>query len=203
MPHFKITADFSQFGTASAIIEVADHAEAMQKAREMGLADFTEAEPSDGTIGDLIEAEACDAPAMVASNPDDDILKMIGWIDSFDKECEDAQYTNTENVWTLFNDIRNTLKRIAATPERITVPRIIIVMDGGLIQHVLADTPDLDIGVIDYDHQGSWKEPVDIPQADTSTSKGLAGIEPHEVDRQAVDTLWPIIEKGCEERSDG
>lgn len=197
MPHFKITADYSQFGTASAIIEAADHAEAMQKAREMGLADFTEAEPSDGTIGDLIEAEACDAQA-AAPAPENDFTMMVGWIDSFNQECHEKQYTDTDDALQLLRDLRSHMLHMATK-----LPRIIIVMDGGLIQHALADTPDLDIGVIDYDHQGSWKEPVDIPQADTSTSKGLVWIESHSVDRQAVATLWPIIEKGCEERSDG
>ena len=201
MPHFKITADFSQFGTASAIIEAADHAEAMQKAREMGLADFTEAEPSDGTIGDLIEAEACDAPAVAENTGDYPILtkaEMAEAIERFSKDCDEAQHTDTDAAWSLLNLLLANLRQLSAL-----VPRIIIVMDGGLIQHVLADSPDLDIGVIDYDHQGSWKEPVDIPQADTSTSKGLVWIESHSVDRQAVATLWPIIEKGCEERSDG
>ena len=201
MLYFKITADFSQFGTASAIIEAADHAEAMQKAREMGLADFTEAEPSDGTIGDLVEAEACDAPAVAENTGDYPILtkaEMAEAIERFSKDCDEAQYTDTDAAWSLLNLLLANLRQLSAL-----IPRIIIVMDGGLIQHALADTPDLDIGVIDYDHQGSWKEPVDIPQADTSTSKGLVWIESHSVDRQAVATLWPIIEKGCEERSDG
>jgi hypothetical protein len=46
-------------------------------------------------------------------------------------------------------------------------PKIVIVMDGGIIQHILADTKNVEIALIDYDIEGMEEEKLtDIPQTE-------------------------------------
>jgi hypothetical protein len=80
--------------------------------------------------------------------------------------------------------------------------RVVITMEGGLIQHIMADTEDVKVMVIDYDTEGvdAWrlKEYDDSP---VYTCEGVDDINPDlidEIDR----TLFKEIQEEPKDRWD-
>lgn len=72
-------------------------------------------------------------------------------------------------------------------------PRIVICVEGGLIQDILADSP-VEAYVIDYDTDGSSsKELTVIPQGDGDESEAHARGEAVELDKERVDELIAAI----------
>ncbi len=80
--------------------------------------------------------------------------------------------------------------------------RVVITMEGGLIQHVMADTEDVKVMVIDYDTEGveAWrlKEYDDSP---VYTWEGVDDINPDLVDE--IDrTLFKEVQEEPKDRWD-
>ena len=85
--------------------------------------------------------------------------------------------------------------------------KIIIVMDGGLVQEVLSDHPGVDVAIIDYDYgtDADAGDILSIPQR-IHTSDGDSGLpltekahayfEGREVDAGRVGILWAVIQAG-------
>lgn len=76
-------------------------------------------------------------------------------------------------------------------------PRIVIVMDGGLIQQILADT-DVEIATIDYDVEGTEDERLTaIPQQGGGVEAAYCWTQdaPDEIDKERVDELFAVIDR--------
>jgi hypothetical protein len=77
--------------------------------------------------------------------------------------------------------------------------RIVIVMDGGLIQHILGNTADVEIAMIDYDIEGADEDTlIDIPQTEQlfgakEQAYCWTQAEPDEINPVRVDQLFEVI----------
>lgn len=91
--------------------------------------------------------------------------------------------------------VRNLDAALAAQTVKPSRPRVVIVMDGGLVQEVLSSV-QTDVAVIDYDTDGideSEIELADIPQGDGTTADAWAFTQEPTVLPDRVDELFEAI----------
>lgn len=67
--------------------------------------------------------------------------------------------------------------------------RIVITMDGGLIQHICSDRPgDIQVIIVDFDVQGTEEKTVHVNFSDGASEEALVSIYPVEVGDTWLDT---------------
>lgn len=73
-----------------------------------------------------------------------------------------------------------------ANKKEVTTPKVVIVLEGGMIQNALCNMP-IDVYVIDYDTEGANKEDITkVPQDDGTTADALVHYAPSQNDVEAV-----------------
>lgn len=77
--------------------------------------------------------------------------------------------------------------------------RVVITMDGGLIQTVIADTDAVQVGVIDYDVEGTDSTTVLIPQGIGPDEPAIVWLHTVDDRPELVDELWPVIKSATDE----
>jgi hypothetical protein len=76
--------------------------------------------------------------------------------------------------------------------------RVVIVMDGGLIQHILSNSADVEIAMIDYDVESVEEDRLtDIPQTDGEAEKAYCWVQVQadEINAARVDELFEAISR--------
>lgn len=189
MPFFKVRAAFTQIGSAEKIIEADDIDAATKAAEDLSAADFPDHDHIEGSI-DIDDVEPCDAPEYLDAAPSNfpalTNAELIDGIEMFSRECEEAQYTDTDRAWEMLN---LALAYLKATPAK---PRAIITVEGGCVSAVLANTPDIEVAIIDYDSLDD--RVLMVPQQDDEPDSPAAAWIEHSHAPDDVVRLWPLIE---------
>ncbi len=61
----------------------------------------------------------------------------------------------------------------------MSINRIVVTMDGGLIQHISADRPqDIQVIIVDYDVEGTSDETVPVSCSDGTSDEALISVYP-------------------------
>jgi len=72
--------------------------------------------------------------------------------------------------------------------------KIVITLDGGLVQAVVSDGTPVEYVVIDYDTEGGDEnDMLDVPQDDGSTTKAWLSGNMAEVDKPWVDKVYEAV----------
>lgn len=107
---------------------------------------------------------------------------MVEWIDTYRRDVK-ALLASTQ-----IED------EPAIDPESVE-RKIVIVMDGGIVQEVLSDHPGVDVAMVDYDVEGSTDVAiVDVPQGDETKQKAAVWFLGREVQPERVAELWTLVE---------
>ncbi len=97
-----------------------------------------------------------------------------------------------DNIWRLNETVQKSIKEVLSQVKKPKVPKIIAIVNGGVITSVVGDAP-IDIHVIDYDYEG--EDPDDcyeIPQDGDKTETAVAYIG--EIFTEDADRTYEIIE---------
>lgn len=86
----------------------------------------------------------------------------------------------------------------SAEPYSSKRPRIVVVIEGGLVTGVLANGDGIEVAVIDYDTEGAGEddEIVQIPQTGNQTAPAFASVRSVDTVPDRVAQLFAAIEGG-------
>lgn len=157
-------------------------------------------------ITDLTDLAHTYPPSLAEIEPDHEAIaqhmrRAIEAWPQFDGEKEVSGADMVEWFDTWRRDAKRLLNGGKRDPDMPAVPpegpevKVVIIMKDGLIIEVLADGPDVDIGVIDYDIQGYDAEQLtNVPHC-SPEDQAVVRFEERHVKPARVAELWKIIKK--------
>lgn len=73
--------------------------------------------------------------------------------------------------------------------------KVVVVLEGGIVNQVLVGEEGVSVAVIDYDDDGNLNDLIMIPQADGMNQYAIASIREPEVNPARVDELYAAVEE--------
>lgn len=124
-----------------------------------------------------------------------------GFVDHYpgeSKVLEIASALPSGDRWTKFVKVEQSLDTADTNKSKLEIEptKIIVVLEGGIVQSVLAAKSGVSVAVIDYDKNASWDDLIEIPQDGGKKATAFAAIhEPEVIDQARITELYTAVSR--------
>lgn len=124
-----------------------------------------------------------------------------GFVDHYpgeSKVLEIASALPSGDRWAKFVKVEQLLDTADTNKSKLEIEptKIIVVLEGGIVQSVLAAKSGVSVAVIDYDKNASWDDLIEIPQDGGKKATAFAAIhEPEVIDQARITELYTAVSR--------
>lgn len=124
-----------------------------------------------------------------------------GFVDHYpgeSKVLEIASALPSGDRWAQFVKVEQSLDTADTNKSKLEIEptKIIVVLEGGIVQSVLAAKSGVSVAVIDYDKNASWDDLIEIPQDGGKKATAFAAIhEPEVIDQARITELYTAVSR--------
>jgi len=75
--------------------------------------------------------------------------------------------------------------------------KVVVTIEGGVVTHILTDTPGIQVAVVDYDTEGTEKTDPNLKTivwTNGGKTEAFARVEDADLDMDTVDDIWKVAE---------